>query len=88
MLAGDTEEATPCFVQMAEPWQGYQDDTVDVKKTPKMSLMKIENMQLNDYYFKQNHPKQTSSVQYERNVKNDLQRNNVFNSCNSTSTGT
>ena len=28
------------------------------------------------------------SVQYESNVKNDLQRNNVFNSCNSTSTGT
>ena len=44
MLAGDTEEATPCCVQMAEPWQGYQDDTVDVKKTPKLSLMKIENI--------------------------------------------
>ena len=44
MLAGDTEEATPCCAQMAEPWQGYQDDTVDVKKNPKMSLMKIESM--------------------------------------------
>ena len=43
MLAGDTEEATPCCVQMAEPRQGYQDDTVDLKKT-KMSLMKIENI--------------------------------------------